>query len=140
MPEATGTPATFADIIKHLKVSDTVTKTRRRDLIHALRTMARFFHKEIDQVPANTEWLRQSLRQFHPRQAGVSDKHYANVKSAIIAAIKLAGVGNKREHAFLRILAYTGSPASLFFVGRVNLFLDMAQRSAIDRPRRSVTR
>ena len=115
MPEATGTPATFADIIKHLKVSDTLTKTRRRDLISALRTMARFFHKEIDQVPANTEWLRQRLRQFHPRQARVSDKHYANVKSAVIATIKLARVGNKRVHAFLRILAHTVSPASRFF-------------------------
>ena len=100
MPNTTRTPTTFANIIEYLEAADSLTKIRRRDLISALRTMARFFHKELDQVPANTEWLRQRLRQFHPRQAGVSDKHFANVKSAVIAAIKLAGVGNKRVHAF----------------------------------------
>jgi len=100
MPNTTGTPTTFADIIEYLEAADSLTKIRRRDLISALRTMARFFHKEIDQVPANTEWLRQRLRQFHPRQAGVSDKHFANVKSAVIAAIKLVGVKNKRVNAF----------------------------------------
>ena len=100
MPNTTGTPTTFADIIEYLEAADSLTKIRRRDLISALRTMARFFHREIDQVPANTEWLRQRLRQFHPRQAGVSDKHFANVKSAVIAAIKLARVTNKRVHAF----------------------------------------
>jgi integrase len=100
MPNTTRTPTTFADIIEYLEAADSLTKIRRRDLISALRTMARFFHKEIDQVPANTEWLRQRLRQFHPRQAGVSDKHFANVKSAVIAAIKLVGVKNKRVNAF----------------------------------------
>ena len=100
MPNTTGTPTTFADIIEYLEAEDGLTKIRRRDLISALRSMARFFHKEIDQVPANTEWLRQRLRRFHPRQAGVSDKHFANVKSAVIAAIKRAGVTNKRVDAF----------------------------------------
>ena len=40
MPNSTGTPMTFADIIEYLEASDTLTKTRRRDLISALRTMA----------------------------------------------------------------------------------------------------
>jgi integrase len=91
---------TFADIIETLEAMDELTKTRRRDLISGLRTMARFLGKETNAVPANTEWLRQRLRQFHPRQANVSDKHFANVRSAVMAAIKAAGVRNKRVDAF----------------------------------------
>ena len=95
-----GVSQTFADIIETLETMEDLSKTRRRDLISGLRTMARFLGKETNEVPANTEWLRQRLRQFHPRHAKVSSKHFANVKSAVMAAIKAAGVRNKRVHAF----------------------------------------
>ena len=91
---------TFADIITIIEAMDELTKTRRRDLISGLRTMARLLGKEPSAIPANTEWLRQRLRQFHPKQANISEKHFANVKSAVMAAIKTAGVRNKRVDAF----------------------------------------
>ena len=86
---------TFADIITIIEAMDELTKTRRRDLISVLRTMTRFLSKEPSAIPANTEWLRQ----FHPKQANISEKHFANVKSAVMAAIKTAGVRNKRVHS-----------------------------------------
>ena len=51
MPNTTGTPTTFADIIEYLEAEDGLTKIRRRDLISALRTMARFFHKDSIRYP-----------------------------------------------------------------------------------------
>jgi integrase len=93
-------PKTFAEVIAVLQDMDDLSKTRRRDLISALRSMARFIDKDVGLVPANTEWLRQRLRQLHPRQVRVSEKHFQNVKSAVIAALKMTSGNNKRLAAF----------------------------------------
>jgi integrase len=91
---------TFADVITAVQDMDDLSQTRRRDLISALRSMARFIDKDVALIPANTEWLRQRLRQVHPRQLRVSDKHFQNVKSAVIAALKMTSSNNKRLAAF----------------------------------------
>ena len=54
---------TFADIIETLEAMDELTKTRRRDLISGLRTMARFLGKETNEVPANS--VRSNRRCHH---------------------------------------------------------------------------
>ena len=94
------TAKTFADVIAALQDTQDLSKTRRRDLISALRSMARFIDKDAALIPANTEWLRQRLRQVHPRQLRVSEKHFQNVKSAVIAALKMTIGNNKRLAAF----------------------------------------
>jgi len=91
---------TFADTIAAIQKIEGLSKTRRRDLISALRSMARFIDKDVALIPANTEWLRQRLRQIHPRQLRVSEKHFQNVKSAVIAALKMTSGNNKRLAAF----------------------------------------
>jgi len=91
---------TFADAIATIEHLQDLTPTRRRDLISALKTMARFIDREVDHVPANTEWLRQRLRQVHPRQLQVSDKHFQNVKSAVLFALRMTVSNNKRHAAF----------------------------------------
>ena len=68
MPKLDRPNPTFADVIDAIERMDDLTRTRRRDLISALKTMARFIGRDVDHVPANTEWLRQRLRQTHPRQ------------------------------------------------------------------------
>jgi len=93
---AADAPKTFADVIVKLESLDGLTKTRRRDLISAMNAMARFLDKPVDQLEANLNILRQRLRQFHPKQARVSEKTYANVKSAVLAALQLTGTNNKR--------------------------------------------
>jgi hypothetical protein len=91
---------TFAEIITVIQDIEELSKTRRRDLISALRSMARFIDKDVSIIPANTEWLRQRLRQIHPRQFRISEKHFQNVKSATIAALKMTIGNNKRLAAF----------------------------------------
>ena len=89
-------PQSFADVIGLIQVMDDLSKSRRRDLVSALRSMAKFFDLQPEQVPANANWLRQRLRQFHPKQAGISDKYFANLKSAVLASLKLSGANNKQ--------------------------------------------
>ena len=88
----------IADIIEYLEAEDSLTNTTR-DLISALR------HGPV--LPQRT---RSGTRQYGvaPSEATTvpsqtswgDDKHFANVKSAVIAAIKRAGVTNKRVDAF----------------------------------------
>jgi hypothetical protein len=87
-------PATFADVMERIQAVDELTKSRRRDLLSALRSMAKFFGMRPEDIPANTNWLRHRLRQFHPKQAGISEKYLANTKSAVLAALKLTGSNN----------------------------------------------
>ena len=55
-------PTMFSDVIERLEAMSDLTPNRRRDMISALRTMARFIDRDVSSVPANTEWLRQRLR------------------------------------------------------------------------------
>jgi len=100
MPKPDQKHPTFADAIATIEHLQDLTPTRRRDLISALKTMARFIGREVDHVPANTEWLRQRLRQVHPRQLQVSDKHFQNVTSAVLSALRMTVSNNKRHAAF----------------------------------------
>jgi hypothetical protein len=93
-------PKTFAEVIAVIQAMDDISKTRRRDLVSALKSMARFLDTDVALVRANTEWLRQRLRQVHPRQIPVSDKHFQNVKSAVMAALRRTVTNNKRHAAF----------------------------------------
>ncbi len=105
MPKLDRPNPTFADVIDAIERMDDLTRTRRRDLISALKTMARFIGRDVDHVPANTEWLRQRLRQTHPRQLRVSDKHFQNVKSAVLSALRMTVSNNKRHAAFPEMTA-----------------------------------
>lgn len=80
--------------MERIREMDELSKSRRRDIISALRSMAKFFGLRLEEVPANTNWLRHRLRQFHPKQAGISEKYLANTKSAVLAALKLTGSNN----------------------------------------------
>ncbi len=87
-------PKTFANVIETIADRKDLTSSRSRDLISSLRRMAKYLDLPIAEVPANTRWLRQRLRQFHPLQSGVTEKSLATVKSGVLAALKLAGSNN----------------------------------------------
>ena len=91
---------TFADVILAIEAMSDLRPRQRRDLISALRSMARFIDRDPDLVPANTEWLRQRLRQLHTRQLRVSEKRFQNVKSSVMSALRMTVLNNKRLSAF----------------------------------------
>ena len=90
---------TFTDVIGFVSKDTSVSENRRRDELSALRSMARLLGKGPEDIPANTAWLRQRLKQFHPRQAGISEKRFANIKSAVISALRRAGGGTRLVQA-----------------------------------------
>jgi len=89
-------PKTFADVIIRVQNDLTLSATKRRDCVSALKSLARMLDLDPSQIPANTDWLRQRLKLFHPKQARISDKRYANIRSCVTFALRHTGAGTKR--------------------------------------------
>lgn len=89
-------PETFADVISRVQSDLTLSATKRRDCVSALKSLARMLDLEPPQIPANTDWLRQRLKSFHPKKARISNKRYANIKSSVTFALRHTGAGTKR--------------------------------------------
>jgi len=89
-------PEQFTDVINRIQNDLTLSATKRRDCVSALKSLARMLGLDPSQIPANTDWLRQRLRSFHPKQARISDKRYANIKSCVTFALRHTGAGTKR--------------------------------------------
>ena len=80
---------TLADLIQALDGNDRLSKTRRRDLISAVKTTARLLNRNPPEIPAEAKGLRERLARIHPTQANMTGKRLANVKSDLAAALKL---------------------------------------------------
>jgi integrase len=78
---------TLADVINGIEANDSLSESRRRDICSAVRTLARLLNKSPEEVPASPSWLRRRLNNVHPRQAGMSAKRFANVKSDLLAGL-----------------------------------------------------
>ena len=89
-------PEMFADVINRIQSDLTLSATKRRDCVSALKSLARMLDLDPSQIPANTDWLRQRLKSFHPKQARISDKRYANIKSCVAFALRHTGAGTRR--------------------------------------------
>jgi hypothetical protein len=82
------TSPTLADVIATIETDLALSETRRRDIISAARTLSRVLNKNPDEVPASPSWIRQRLKNVHPRQAGMSPKRFANIKSDLLAGLR----------------------------------------------------
>ena len=84
--------ATLADVIAHLQADPDLPIGRRRELISAQRTLARLLDLDPAAVPAEPRGLRQRFRDLSPAAAGISQGRWNNLRSLVLAALKLAGV------------------------------------------------
>ena len=89
-------PVNCTDVINLIQSDLSLSATKRRDCVSALKSLARMLDLDPSQVPANTDWLRQRLKSFHPKQARISDKRYANIRSCVTFALRHTGAGTKR--------------------------------------------
>lgn len=89
-------PETFTDVINRIQSDLTLSPTNRRDCVSDLKSLARMLDLDPSQIPANTDWLRQRLKLFHPKKARISSKRYANIKSSVTFALRHTGAGTKR--------------------------------------------
>jgi integrase len=68
---------------------------RRMDLVSALNSLGKWFGQPLSMIPANAEFLRQKLKNFHHAQAGVSPRRAQNVKSLALRAMRTVGLSTK---------------------------------------------
>ena len=89
---------TFADLIALIEKDEELIAQKRRDVLSALRTLARLIEKEPSEIPANARWLRRRLERLHPKQADISKKRFANIRSDLAFALRHAGLIMKASH------------------------------------------
>ncbi|MEQ9634837.1 MAG: site-specific integrase [Devosia marina] len=65
--------------------------TDRRDTLSALDTVARAFARDLATIKADAATVRTLLASGTAAQLGLSDKRYANVRSAIVGAVRRFG-------------------------------------------------
>ena len=89
-PEA-GRPATsLEEVIEAVRAQPGLTPNRQRDLISAVRTIARLCHVAPVQLPAAPRELRHHLRDVHPAAVGMSRKRFRNVMADLVQALRIA--------------------------------------------------
>lgn len=88
---------TLSDVVARIEADQRLSPVRRRDLISAVRRVARWLDRPVDQVPVDVRGLARELDALHPRTLGVSGKSFANVKSGLAAALNIARGGMPRR-------------------------------------------
>lgn len=96
-PPAVTEVRTLADIIDRLDANGLVDPVRRRDLVSAVRRVAKWLDRPAEQVPVDPRGLARELDRLHPRTLGVSPKTLANVRAGLSAALALAREGTVKR-------------------------------------------
>jgi integrase len=82
---------TLADVTASVQGDDTLKPSRRRDLTSAVNRFCELLGRRPCEIPASATDLRQRAANLHPVQIGISAKRWANLRSDLMAALRLAG-------------------------------------------------
>ena len=85
----TASKATLANLIELLEARPTLTEITRKEMICALRTMARVLKTEPHLLPAQPAELRALINDALPAATGMSDDRWRNVKSLVRRSLAL---------------------------------------------------
>lgn len=88
----------FADIIASIAEQESLSATRRRDLVSGLRRVARALGRDPQNVPCYAPWLQPRLSRISPAAIGLSPKAWQNAVSDARAALVHAGIVPRRQH------------------------------------------
>jgi integrase len=83
--------SSLADVLAILVQSE-LPPTRRRDYQSALHTVSRILGEPLSAIPADVGALRPKLASVQAAGAGLSQKTWANVRSNLLAAIRVTGL------------------------------------------------
>lgn len=89
---------TLADVVAELQQDTILIPTRRRDLISAVRRMAKLLNRDPAMVPARISAIHNEIDQLHPLTAGVSKKSIQNIKSDTLVAFRHLGICQSTRH------------------------------------------
>jgi integrase len=94
---------TLADVLAIVTRAD-LARTRRRDMVSAISRFCEMAGRTPAGMPAQAQALRSELRKIRPAAFGISAKTFSTMRSALAAALQLAGVlddlgrGLARQH------------------------------------------
>lgn len=91
----------LAIVIELIGADESFPKPKRKRMISSLNTLAKIVGKDPRQVPANLDWIIRKNGRFHPTQANISKKRWANIKSHARFIFRHVGIveGNiARQH------------------------------------------
>jgi hypothetical protein len=84
-------PATLGDVLRRLERHTDLAASRRRDLVSAVRAVARFAGTVPDAVPADVPPLREVLDGAQPGRFRMSRRRLDNIRSLFVQALILTG-------------------------------------------------
>ena len=84
-------PITLADVMAKAAADITLTAIQRRDMVSALKRIAKVFATALDTIEASPRRLRALFALKSAAQLGLSDKSFANIRSLAIQALSRYG-------------------------------------------------
>ena len=87
-----GPPATMADVLVRLEVDPELSHRSRREMIKALRTFSHVLGVSLAMLPAQPPVLRERIASASPKRVGIKERHWDNVRSLTLRALRHAGV------------------------------------------------
>lgn len=85
----------FADLIPRLAADESLSPSRRRDLVSALHRIAEALDRPLERVPADPTWLRPRLSRIEPAALRLSRKSWSNILSCLRAALAHVGITHR---------------------------------------------
>ena len=91
--EGLNAPALSLEVVlERLDAAEGLSAHARADCRSALRSLSRIIGRPLKEIPANPRHLRQRMDEVSPSRFGLSHGRYANIRSLVLKALKLAGV------------------------------------------------
>lgn len=82
----------FSDVIDKLLADGDLSEARRRDLVSALRRLAKALGRPPEDVACDTRWLQRRLGKISPAALGITTKTWQNAVSDARAAMSRVGI------------------------------------------------
>jgi hypothetical protein len=95
-------PFTLADVETALQVCTSLSETRRRDLVSAVRRVAALIGDEPARLSLDLAMIQNKLNTTNPVAVGITAKSYANIRSNFLAAVKASGL--KETHNTMAVV------------------------------------
>ena len=86
----------FSDVIDKLLADGDLSDARRRDLVSALRRLAKALGRPPEDVPCDTRWLQKRLGKISPAALGIATKTWQNAVSDARAAMAQVGIVERK--------------------------------------------
>ena len=86
---------TLEQVRDRIATSYTIPHQKRMDMVSAINAIGKWLDLPLSIMPASAEFLRQKLKNENHLTLGVDKRHFQNVRSLVLAALRQAGLSTK---------------------------------------------